>query len=411
MSADQTRAEAWGMQGTKNGPHSNHANVGIALAKDPVVLDGVYYDAFRDQILHPDGRLWTDADDTRVTMYLQEHIGLHRATISMVSAVIVQRLQATPRHCVREFLLGLKWDGDPYIDDAFCRYWHAVPTPNQPREYLEAASRNFFLALVARALTPPDRFSRMACQVDEMVVFESAKQGLYKSSALATVGYPWYQTIHERITDKDFLQAMQGVWLIEVSELEAFSRAQVERVKSVITTRNDWYRGSYDHRTTAHPRQCNFAGTSNRSDWGHDDTGLRRFVPVVVSAAIDIPDLESIRDQLLAEAVHRVQAGEPWHLYPASTTEVQGDRQAYDEWSPRVLTYAAEQLHNPTIAYLQIVDILTDGLKLPIHAVDKATQMRVARILTLNGWDRRKRRSGTDTAWVWFPPEGRNSED
>lgn len=388
---------SWGMAGTKSGPYSNHDNIGIALSHDPTILHGVFYDEFLDQILKPDGTQWRDHDDTRATMYLQGTIGLARVTVGQVRAVIAQRLQATPRNCVREYLDALTWDQQPRIHDAFCRYWSAVPSPSQPAHYLRAVSGNFFISLVARAFHP-------GCQVDYMPVFEGA-QGIRKSSALATLGGPWFTVIHERVTEKDFFQSLQGVWLIEVSEMSAFPPSQMERIKSVITTRDDRYRGSYDARPSRHPRQCVFAGTTNRDDWGHDETGLRRFWPVKVNG-IELDELSAVRDDLFAEAVHRYRARESWWDVPDIAATVQADRQDYDEWTPRVLEWAHQHILQQH-EHVLIGDALADGLKLPVQLINKAAQMRGASILRKAKWTRVKRYVATakDELWVWIPPK------
>lgn len=389
---------AWGMHGTKAGPYSNHDNIGIALSHDPTILHGVYYDSFLDQMQKADGTQWRDHDDVRATMYLQGSIGLTRATVGQVRAVIAQRLQATPRHCVRDYLTSITWSGKPRIHDAFCRYWCALPSSAQPPDYLRAVSGNFFISLVARAFAP-------GCQVDYMPVFEGA-QGIRKSSALAVLGGPWFTVIHERVTEKDFFQALQGVWLVEVSEMSAFPAMQMERVKSVITTRNDRFRGSYDHRATNHPRQCVFAGTSNRDDWGHDETGLRRFWPIKVRS-IELEDLASVRDELFAEAVVRYQQGESWWEVPAVASVVQADRQDYDEWTPKILDWCHRHLLTTTNGHILIGDALTDGLRLPVHLITKSAQMRAANILRKAKWTRAKVyvADSRDELWVWMPPE------
>ncbi len=386
------------MLGTKSGPYSNHENIGIALSHDPTILHGVHYDEFLDQIIKPDGKQWLDHDDVRATMYLQGRIGLVKVTVGQVRAVIAQRLQITPRHCVRDYLSRVIWDGQPRIHDALCRYWCAVPSPLQPAEYLRAVSGNLFISMIARAFAP-------GCQVDYMPVFEGA-QGIRKSSALAALGGVWFSVIHERITDKDFFQALQGVWLIEVSEMSAFPMSHMERIKSVITTRDDRFRGSYDARTSRHPRQCVFAGTTNRDDWGHDDTGLRRFWPVKVRE-IELEELHTDRDQLFAEAVARYRRGESWWEVPPVAALVQADRQDTDDWAPKILEWLQQQLSQKK-EFVLTADVLADGLRLPVHLINKSSQMRAAAILRKAHWTRAKTYAVSlkDDVWAWFPPVG-----
>jgi putative DNA primase/helicase len=238
-----------------------------------------------------------------------------------------------------------------------------------------------------------------------MVIFEGP-QGIGKSRALRIVGGDWYMLAAESVTHKDFFQAFPGKWLIEVGEMDAFSRAERERVKLAISTPVDRYRSSYGRRAEDHPRQCVFAGTTNRDDYGSDDTGLRRFLPIVCGE-IDTIGLARARPQLFAEAYAQILSGASWWETPAvPTLAVQADRQAYDEWTPKVLQFAQEQVAIRGAEYVQIGDVLTDGLKLPIHLADKKHQMRAAAILKKGHWTRRKAyvQNAKDTLWVWFSP-------
>lgn len=382
-------------------PHSNLANIKVALDCDPQLAGVARYDEFLDRILTgTPAREWGDADDTKLAIYLQSRRKLQSVRAAQVREVINYHARLTPHHVVREWLTSLTWDGQPYIADAFGAYWHAAPSLSQPPDYLQAISRNFFIGLVARIMSP-------GCQLDEMVVFES-KQGLYKSSALQILGGAWVAVAHERVTEKDFFQDIQGKWLIEISEMSSFSRATQERIKSVISTRTDRFRGSYDHRSTDHPRQCVFAGTTNADDWGFDETGMRRYWPVAVGR-VDIDALGLARDQLFAEAVVQWRAGARWWEVPMSAEDVQAERQNFDEWTERVLQWAELQIASGAES-VAVGDILVSALKFTIDKVDKVAQMRVARILKVNKWERRTVRtpiSGGQSRLVkaWFAPE------
>lgn len=383
---------------TKGTPFSNLANVNQAFEHDPKLAGSVWYDAFLDRILTGAPgyeREWTDGDDALAAVYLQRTHNLQQVTSRMVSEVVNIYARASPRHVVRDYLTGLSWDGLPRIARAFELLWQAEVTPQQPQDYLRAVSQNFFVGLVARVLRP-------GCQLDEMVVFESALQGLGKTSALRVLGGAWYAVAHERITGKDFFQDLQGKWLVEISELSAFSRAEVERIKTVISTPTDRYRASYGRRSGDHPRQCIFAGTTNRDDWGNDDTGLRRFWPVTVGL-VDLPALTAQRDQLLAEAAHLCRAGATWWQVPSQAAkDVQEAHQSADEWTKPVMDYA--ELAILSAQHVTVLDIMQLGMRLPLAQLDKGSQMRVAGILRRHHWERRTIRNGAIVLKAWLPP-------
>ncbi len=223
-------------------------------------------------------------------------------------------------------------------------------------------------------------------------------QGQGKTTALRILGGPWYAASHERVTDKDFYQDLEGKWIVEISELSAFTTPQIERVKHAISTPTDRFRGSYDARSSDHPRQCIFAGTTNADDWGNDETGLRRFWPVRCGF-VDRLALARDRDQLFAEAFVEYQRSPDWWTVPAVSVEVQADRQATDAWADLVLPYVA------LLSQARIVDVLAGAIKMTPDQMDKWSQMRVAKILKFAGWTKDTVRVGRSTPKVWYPPQ------
>ncbi len=382
---------AWGLaSNSKGAPLSTHANIGIALDYSLELLRDAYYDEFLDKAI-VDGRQWRDDDDTGLCMWLQERIGLSSVTPSMVHAVVSRRLRSTPRHCVREYLESLTWGGEPRIALAFEEFWGVEPTAAQSSDYIRAVSANFFLGLVARVMRP-------GCQLDTMVVFEGL-QGTRKSSALRTLGGPWYMLATESINSKDFQQALRGSWLSEIGELESFSRADRDRIKAIISNPVDKYRGSYERHVREYPRQCVFAGTTNRDDWGNDDTGLRRFWPVWCGA-IDLPGIATHRDQWFAEAFHLFQQDASWWETPeAHTKAAQRDRQSEDIWTPLVTDYLSIR------SEVHLHDVLTDACNVRPADMTHTHKLRIGSILRLAGWSKSNCRRDGKQVKTWVAPE------
>lgn len=374
----------------RGNPISNLANIQIALDHDPELIDSVWHDTFLDRLrTGSPPREWAGEDDTRVATYLQHRRGLLSVSSRQVKEVINRYAREHPRNCVHEWLLPLAWDRKARIATAFQTYWRALPSDHQPLAYLQAVSRNFFVGQIARVMHP-------GCQLDEMVVFESG-QGQGKTSALRILGGAWYAASHERVTDKDFYQDLQGKSIVEISELGAFSTAQIERVKHAISTPTDRFRGSYDARSTDHPRQCIFAGTTNADEWGNDETGLRRFWPVRCGL-VDRIGLARDRDQLYAEALAEYRRSPEWWTVPAVSVDVQADRQATDAWADLVLPWVS------LLSETRIVDVLAGAIKMKPEQMDKWSQMRIGKILKLAGWTKATIRIGSSTPKVWYPP-------
>lgn len=364
---------------TDRGPRSNLANAVIVLQKDPQFAPShLWYDEFLDRVLTRDEdgrpREWRDTDDARVTVYLQQTINMSTVAETIVASAVRYVSSQRVRNCVVEYLRSLTWDGENRIEHALEDFWGVVPSPDQPSDYIRPVSANLFLSMVARALKP-------GCQVDTMIVFEGP-QGIGKSRALRAIGGAWYALASESVTHKDFFQIFPGVWLLEIGELDAMSKADRERTKLVISTPTDRYRPTYARHARDFPRRCIFVGTTNRDDYGNDDTGLRRLLPVRCGD-IDVPGLTAALPQLFAEAYARIVAGEPWWRTPESLTKtVQRDRQHEDAWTPTVLTYV-EFKDEVTSA-----DVLVNALKVRESDITRTEQNRVSSILALNGWKR-----------------------
>lgn len=373
---------------------SNLENVMVAFECDAELQRCIWFDRFTGRLMTEDEsgcvREWADVDDVRTAVRLSADYDLKQATAGQVRAVADARARRFPKHAVCDWLEPLVWDGVPRIAEAFEDHWGAATNADQPADYVRAASRNFFVSLVARVLRP-------GCKVDTMPVFEGT-QGTFKSSALsALVGEQWHTTAHEAVTSKDFFQALPGKWLIEIAELDTFTRAEVSRVKSVMSTASDRYRPSYGRSAQDFPRQCVFAGTVNLDNWGRDETGLRRFWPIQCGT-ITLTTLRAARAQLFAEAVSAFNSGATWWEMPESTTAVQAARQQESAISDAVLPWLLGKTETT------VYDVCAGPLKLDAGRINRSHEWEVGRVLRLAGWTKRNLRRDGQQRKVWVAP-------
>lgn len=192
------------------------------------------------------------------------------------------------------YLQSLTWDKKPRLDTWLTSTYHA------PSDALHAAiGANWVKGMVKRVIEP-------GCKFDYVLVLEGA-QGIRKSSSLAILAGALGHVETTMSTDtKDFFLQFVGNAIVEFSEGETLSRTETKRLKAIITVQNDKFRPPYGKATINNPRRCVFAMTTNQEEYLKDETGNRRWLPVAVKGIADTDWLQENREQLFAEAYHRV---------------------------------------------------------------------------------------------------------
>lgn len=209
-----------------------------------------------------DSKSWTDTDDAGLRHYIETVYKITGAGKCADALALVH--EANKFHPVRSFLDPLEWDGIPRLDTLFIDYLGA-----EDCEYIRQVTRKAFTAAVARIYQP-------GCKFDYMATLTGI-QGIGKSTLIKKMGDPWYSDTITTVSGKEAYEALQGVWLLEMSELTATRKADVEAVKQFISKQEDTYRMAYAKRTVSYPRQCIFIGTTNDNEFLRDRTGNRRF--------------------------------------------------------------------------------------------------------------------------------------
>jgi predicted P-loop ATPase len=291
------------------------ANVLIALREEPELTFAMGYNEMLQHSIvmseWPRGRRAlsaqpapheTDDDDvSRLQEWLQER-GIPRIGREIVGQAVEVYARERRFHPVKEWLDALEWDGKPRLETWLFTYFGAEAEDENAIEYVCSIGKMFLIAMVARIFRP-------GCQCDYMLVLEG-DQGILKSSACRALAGDWFSdSLPENISSKDARQHLRGKWLVEVSELAAFSKTEVEALKAFITRREERYRPPFGRHDVIEPRQCVFVGTTNQDAYIKDPTGGRRFWPVRCTE-VDDKGLAAVREQLFAEAVVRFKAGD-----------------------------------------------------------------------------------------------------
>jgi hypothetical protein len=304
-------------------------------------------------------------------------------------------------HPVLDYLRNLEWDGIPRVNEWLIRAGGAGDT-----EYTKAVSAIMLIAAVRRVTQP-------GCKYDEMVVLESGKQGLMKSTALRTLcpNEAWFSDdLPLNVDAKQIVERTLGKWIIEASDLSGMQSSQVEHLKGMLSRQVDGpVRLAYGRLPVEQPRQFIIVGTTNSYTYLTDSTGNRRFWPIRIKG-FDISWIKENRDQLWAEAYVRERAGESIRLDPAlygHATLQQERRRAEDPWELKLgEVFSREEKHRLA------PDDVWGALGLSIDRQDPKAHDRVLKAMHRLGFTRKTVRTTDGKVVKGFsrdPEEGQMS--
>lgn len=371
-------------------PTKTAGNVAVMLLNSPYWNGGPRYNEFHDTVTWADGRPYdehSDLVDVETWLLSQPYATRVAAKPDAIDRGIAYAARKRSYHPVRDYLRALTWDGRARVERLFADYFGAMQSA-----YVAGASRCFMVGAVARILRP-------GCKLDTLPVLEGA-QGTGKSRALRALAGEWFSD--STINDKspDCFQALRGVWIYELAELASVKGRESERIKAYVSSAVDRYRTSYARHTADVPRQCVFAGTTNAHAYLSDSTGARRFHPIACGAEIDLEAIERDRDQLWAEAVALFDRGETWHLSPdleGQQRTVAAEREIEDSWTEAV---AGWTVTGATVTIQRGLSLLL----IDVGKQTKADAMRLALLLTKQGWSKGRQTLNGQRIVLWTPP-------
>ncbi|OEH53012.1 virulence-associated protein E [Oceanobacillus sp. E9] len=318
-------------------------NILIALEGENNLKGRIMLDEFADSIVgvaplpwaprnHQEGLFkWSEKDDSGLIIYLEKILGFQSK--DKLTHALNQCAATHSYNPVTDYLNGLEWDGVKRLDTLFIDYLGAADNP-----YTRAVTKKSFTAAVARAMEPGVKY-------DTMPVLTGA-QGIGKSTFLHKLGMVWFSDALETFEGKDAAELLQGVWIVEIGEMSAYNKSDLNTIKGFLTRTEDQYRAAYARKTEKHPRRCVFFGTSNRSDYLKDPTGGRRFLPIDVGLQqptkgifkdSDVPErilLDDEVNQIWAEAVWYWRLGESLILTGDLAEEAKRQQEGHSEQDP-----------------------------------------------------------------------------
>ena len=265
---------------TKQGQVKNIvANAELIVSYDPLLRDGFRFNELTQRIdvvkqmgwdRGKDGSSFTDNDLYNVHLYCNKTYGI--TGLKLVEEAVHIAAYRESYHPIREILNSLKWDGVPRVRYALHRYLGADES-----DYTYELLRFFMMGAASRVFNPGIKFDYIMCLIGE--------QGAGKSSffRLLAIKDEWFSDDLSELDANKVYEKLMGHWIIEMSEMLATNNAKSnELIKSFLSRQKENYRIPYERYSKDRPRQCVFAGTTNKKSFlPSDRSGNRRFLPIL----------------------------------------------------------------------------------------------------------------------------------
>lgn len=246
----------------------------------------------------------TDDDVLKLRAWLSDVYDVEFSKDNLYNAAVVV---ASDNRChpVKQMIERVKWDGVPRAETLFIDY-----LGSEDNAYTRAVAKTWLTGAIKRIYEPGSKF--------ELVPVLQGRQGRGKSTLACKLGGQWFTDQLDGMKGKDNKDFMKGAWIVELSELSAMKKTEIEDVKSFISATTDRYRPAFGRLTQEFPRTGIFMATTNSNSYLKDLTGSRRFAPIVIDEIERKKDVFNIDEhaiqQIWAEAYTWYTKKQPVYL-------------------------------------------------------------------------------------------------
>lgn len=287
-----------------------------------------------------------------------------------------------------EWLSALVWDGVPRVETFIHTHFGGADD-----EYTRSVGRYMWTGLAGRTLDP-------GCQLDMVIALQS-KQGTKKSTGLkALAPHPDQFTdglsLHE--DNDNFKRLLRGKVIVEIAELAGLSKGDVNVVKRAITRTDEKWIEKYQTKETTYKRRCMlFASTNEQEFLPPDETGQRRWLPVVI-AEINRELITRDCAQLWAEGAAIWRESGIYYAEPERLAA--GRHKAHelsDVWEQRIGEWLQTTPPNgqpPYLRPLTLAEVLEGAIRMQPGHMDQKAEKRAGRVLRQLGYESRPFRVG-----------------
>jgi predicted P-loop ATPase len=328
--------EAWALLNvtSKRGIAGTTNNISILMKESGLIKDEFWYDSFaqtemmkpKDPEKNPAGEVMTHGALVRLRIALQRKYSSFAMLFERDQSFengFALTCEDFEQNYAMKFISRLKWDGTPRLDTFLIEASKTVIKGRtrkiEDNEYNRFVSRYLMMAPLWRVLHPGKPM--------QMMPILEGPQGTRKTTFAEALAIPGtFRSLQINPSDKDTKIALLGCSIIEWGELTDMSKHQSNIIKNFITQPVDVVRRPYGKATLTLKRTAVLIGTTNDDAYLKDQTGNRRYLPVHVPGVLDVDYLMKWREQIWAEAWHRIGLGEEVWDAPQEMAEIEQNK-------------------------------------------------------------------------------------
>lgn len=238
----------------------------------------------------------TDSPPTGMWLNAVTRMGSSNVSVGTLETALDTVARARPIDPWKDAILGLPlWDKKPRLDTIFTDLFAAPHS-----EALSGSGQVFFAGLVMRQLRPGS-----PCPVVPVLIGDQGvDKSLFPFKLAEKMGWPMPTPVAFSHDERKMAMAAARSPIAELAEMSGLGKREVEDVKRWTTDTQDVFRTPYGKREESHPRRFVLIGTANKHELNRDETGNRRFMPVMCEESAPL-DWAVELPQILAEAKAR----------------------------------------------------------------------------------------------------------
>lgn len=307
-----------------------------------------------------------------------------------VNAGVVAAADVHAYDPMKDWVESLTWDGEARLDG-----WLRRVTGCADSALNREIGRKWMVGLAGRATT---EYDGRGTKMDSVLILQGG-EGIGKSTVGSVIGGEWFAEFSNSINNDDIYYVIERTMVLEFPELDAMSRTEATRVKSLVTTQADTFRRKYAPNAAIKPRRCVFIGTTNDSSFlTRDMTARRWWVVPCADRRFDLQWLRLNREQLIAEAVVLHRQGELPVLgaavHAAQRAEVEKVLMEHP-YEDAVRAWTAQQ---PDGAQVSIKDAVEGALSRASISLSMHELRKFGECMRQQGWSKSKTEDGN--RWV-----------